>query len=220
MHPDLEKLFEEAESDLVTPACDRYMTFGKILEQAKIIDDKEAEVIADFENKLWTVKTWGTKKNTRFHPFGPFENRDTGELFYLAHPDSFPPDAFRYYEEMVTKTKNPIRRARYADFLWEQAPLVGRKKNFKFAEIASESYRDAAQVLIENFKKATGTEKGWLSVGDLTDYVVRSVQLAVQIKNQNLVKIASDTAMKAIGALIDANSGGWISDLVEKAFRN
>lgn len=127
---DLEYVFQI--SDKFTPAIDR----------AREIEDKDMEqkIIWEYQLFRFATKTQYAKpeKNRRFYPMMSGTTKN-GKTVNFPEIKNFKEDSIDYFKERTTETKNPVLKARYADFVWEF------EKDPSFGKIAVNSYLENAE---------------------------------------------------------------------------
>jgi hypothetical protein len=111
--------------------------FRKILEERKSDLTPTQKKQLEWEFLLFRLMTKnrfsnGGLKTERFKPMATFTN---GGIF--PDPNAFPSEAIVYFEKRANKSKTPIFKARYLDFLWEKSK--SRQKHL-FAVQAIEQY--------------------------------------------------------------------------------
>lgn len=142
--PQIKKIMEEVEkiaqdleysfqiSDKLVSAIDR----------ARKIRDKEIEqkLIWEYQLFRFVTKTEFAKpeKNRRFYPMMSGTTKD-GKMVNFPEIKNFKDNSIEYFKKRTNETRNPVLKARYADFVWEL------KKDPLFGKIAVDSYLETAE---------------------------------------------------------------------------
>jgi hypothetical protein len=129
---DLLKRLEEETS----PALDRGAEFARArdLYASQGVDDKAGEAALNaalFQSVEVHAVVMSPPPTSRDAHSAPAER-------YRAPDECRTADALAYYARRLTSTQNPILKARYADFLWQQVP--SSRERAKYGRSAVEAY--------------------------------------------------------------------------------
>ena len=125
------------------------------------------------------------------------------------HVAMFPPEALRAFKEELDRTANPIHRALYADFIWDQRDKYPgpKRETFEAAKTAVGAYLEAARLYRKN---------EWDD--QLADAIDRASELALSIGDAG----SRDRCKRACFELVDELVGAqkhpptrWAIDVLE-----
>jgi len=115
-----------------------------------------------------------------------------------------PTEAWEYFEKAQHSTLNPVIKARYADLRWEGL------QTYQDAESAIDSYAEASQVYLESFLREDEPRIGIA----LVDALLRSLELAACINNQERLFECHEITLSIAEKLITSGKPRWAYDLV------
>lgn len=139
-------------------------------------------------------------KTPRFVPMATFTD---GSIF--PDPDTFPKESFEYFSRRTKKTKSPIFKSRYLDFLWEKSDLENKHL---FAIEA-----------IEEYLKAIDAYENEDAIIEKLDCMQRAAELALILENSldekpNILKV-SDKVKEMITATRESGKHRWLLEQFE-----
>jgi len=155
-----------------------------------------------------------------FKPFIEMVNRDTNPPTLEVYPDVTgtlsDANAIAYYKARCRETQNPIRKARYADLLWEALRVKRDKKAYIYARQAANTYLDLVSWY---FTK----ERGLIH---LTKNFQRAAEISVVLNSRELLFKVIQTISDLLSHLLEGESYQYLSELfntlefLEKKFPN
>lgn len=135
--------------------------------------------------------------------FGPMGSRLGGDGTVIYSPDlrEVEPEGFEYWKDQLAAVRHPVLVARYADILWETAPVVGRvRRDAAHARMAVRAYLTAASdaLFADGF--------------DETEGLIRAASLSCSLRDQDLILAAKKRLLSLQGR---TDQPGYF-DIVEK----
>lgn len=142
-----------------------------------------------------------------FKPIFEMENRNTDPPTLEIYPDVYrtlsDDDAVTYYKTRFTETKNPIRKARYADLLWEALRVKKDKNAYSYALQAADIYLEQVPLYFEQNTVLI----------DLTNNFQRAAEISVLLNARDLALKVVQTTSNLLSRLLDCEEYHYLSEL-------
>ena len=134
-------------------------------------------------------------------------NRDTNPPTLEIYPDVngtlSDDNAVTYYQARCYETKNPIRKARYADLLWEALRVKRDRKAYSYALQAGNAYLDQVPLHFEQ-------ERGLIH---LTNNFQRVAEISVVLNTRDLALRVVQTISDLLSRLLECEAYHYLSEL-------
>ena len=144
-----------------------------------------------------------------FKPVLEMVNRDTNPPTLEIYPDVngtlSDDNAVTYYQARCDETKNPIRKARYADLLWEALRVKRDRKAYSYALQAGNAYLDQVPLYFEQ-------ERGLIH---LTNNFQRAAEISVVLNTRDLALKVIQTISDLLSRLLECEAYHYLSELFE-----
>lgn len=204
MSEDPQEIVAASESDILASDYERqakYRTAAEAFEDAgdtaRAQECRWAELAFSFSLAHRTAA-----HDTNKERFGPMIVRENG----TGGPwiEKLPSEVWEYFAKAQCLTSNPVVRARYADLRWEGL------QTYEDAQSAIDSYQEAAEVYLEYLLKEKKASVGI----DLVDALLRSLELAARINDQERLVACHQAMLSTAEELISGGNPRWAYDLV------
>jgi hypothetical protein len=141
-----------------------------------------------------------------FKPVLELVNRDTNPPTLEIYPDVkgtlSDDNAVIYYQARCNETKNPIRKARYADLLWEALHVKRDRRAYSYAIQAGNAYLDQVSLYFEQ-------ERGLIH---LTNNFQRVAEISVVLNTRDLALKVVQTISDLLSSLLENEEYHYISE--------
>ncbi len=142
-----------------------------------------------------------------FKPALELVNRDTNPPTLEIYPDVkgtlSDDNAVTYYQARCEETKNPIRKARYADLLWEALRVKRDRKAYSYALQAGNTYLDQVPLYFEQ-------KRGLIH---LTNNFQRAAEISVVLNTRDLALKVIQTISDLLSRLLECEAYHYLSEL-------
>ncbi len=144
-----------------------------------------------------------------YRPLMEFVNRDTDPFTLDIYPDvkeTLKDDnAITYYIDRFNETSNPIRKARFADLLWEALKIKGDRHAYKYGIEAGRAYLSQIGLFFDQ-------ERGLIN---LTNNLQRVAEISVVLNSSDLASNLITTTMTTLPRLLELEAYHYISEQVK-----
>lgn len=110
--------------------------------------------------------------------------------------------ALAYYRQRVQATPNPIRKARYADFVWCALRQQRDRKAYQYALEAAEAYLAQAPLCVD--------QEAYI---ELVENLDRAGEIAVQLSNQDLAARVVEAIIGSLQKLVEPSRRRWVLEM-------
>jgi len=128
------------------------------------------------------------------------ENPDERFRFISALPTD--EQAVNYFQQRIGDTPNPVRKARYADFVWITLKQQRDSDHYRYGIEAAEAYLAQVPICVDQ-----GTHI------ELADGLDRATEIAILLNNQDLAARVVDSIFDTLQLFDDATRSRWVRDL-------
>lgn len=146
----------------------------------------------------------------RFRPMFEFYNKDTDPPTANIHPDVTSlmneEHAIAYYRHRAETTPNPIRKARYADFVWVALKRQGNRDGYRYGLEAADAYLAQAPLCIDQ----EDTLKAHIKLVEDLD---RAAEIAIELNNRDLATRVVEVITNSLSKLPETASYRWVLDM-------
>lgn len=203
-------VLQQLESDLSTSRCstERARVFKRAAELLRAQGRDAEGQRAEWQSGLFDfmLVPRGERRSGGYGRFAPMIEM-AGRAY--PHVAVFPSESLLAFEEELNRSSNPIHRARYADFIWDQrAKYPGPKRQpFEAAKVAIDAYLEAARQYRDN---------EWDD--QLADALDRAAELALSIRDADRIGHCKEACFELGEELIRAQQClpvRWAIDVLE-----
>lgn len=132
------------------------------------------------------------------------EHRQEAPDNRFAYIDDLPTDelAINYYRQRIQATPNPVRKARYADFVWLTLRQRGDRDHYLYGIEAAEAYLDQVPLCLDQGVNI-----------ELADGLDRAAEIAILLNNQKLSTRIVDSIIDTLQQFDSETRSRWVREL-------
>jgi hypothetical protein len=207
---DPDALLEQVESDLTASEfpSQRARVFRRAAELFRTQGRDVEGLRAEWQSWLFDfmLVSRGERRSQGYGRFAPMIEM-AGRVY--PHVAMFPPESLLAFKEELDRSGNPIHRALYADFIWDQRERYPGPKGepFEAAKVAVEAYLEAARQYRDN---------EWDD--QLADALDRAAEVALSIRDANRIGRCKQACFQLAEELIQVQQhppARWAIDVLE-----